>query len=90
MWAWGAGSYGQLGNSAATTPLKVNLAGVRSVAAGGAHDLVVTTDGATWAWGDNNTGQLGDGCVCVKTCATAVAGGYVHSLVAMADGAIRA
>ena len=47
LWAWGAGSYGQLGNTVAgntaTTPLKVNLAGVRSVAAGGTHALAVTT-----------------------------------------------
>ena len=104
LWAWGAGSYGQIGNTAAgntqATPLKVNLAAVKSVAAGGTHALAVTSDGAIWAWGNNNTGQLGDGGACGKTCtnpvkvaaltgATAVAGGYVHSLVALADGTMR-
>ena len=80
--------------------MKVNLSGVKSVGAGGTHALALTVDGAAWAWGNNNTGQLGDGGVCGKTCptpvkvttltgATALTGGYVHSLAVIGDGTAR-
>ena len=76
LWAWGDDAYGQIGNTASArtqaTPLKVNLAGVKSVGAGGTHALALTSDGTAWAWGNNNTGQLGDGGVRGKTCPTPV------------------
>ena len=105
LWAWGDNSYGQMGNPNAghtqDSPIQVNLTGVTQVAAGGTHVLALTSDGTAWGWGNDNTGQLGDGGACGKTCdtpvkitgltnATALGGGYVHSLAALSDGTMRA
>jgi RHS repeat-associated protein len=77
--------------------LVTGLPTVKMLAAGGAHALALTTRGQVFGWGDDNTGQVGvPGAACVdenpKTCvspqlidgvtASAIAGGYVHSLIA--------
>ena len=41
--------------------MQVMSGGVKAVAAGRYHSLVVTQDGGTWATGWNKYGQLGDG-----------------------------
>jgi alpha-tubulin suppressor-like RCC1 family protein len=70
------------------------LSGVSAVADGGQHALALRVNGTLEAWGWNQDGQLGNGststtgCVCVPSAApvdglggaTAVAGGYFHSL----------
>ena len=63
--AWGENEWGQLGNGTTTnsnTPVQVsNLSGVKDIAGGGHHSLVLKSDGTVWAWGRNNYGQLGNG-----------------------------
>lgn len=67
VWAWGASSKGQLGRDLSATPLPPAPAIVRvardikSIAAGGYHNLALTADGALLAWGLNGDGQLGIG-----------------------------
>ena len=43
------------------TQLHIVHTGVRAVATGGKHSLVLRTDGTVWVTGDNSFGQLGDG-----------------------------
>jgi alpha-tubulin suppressor-like RCC1 family protein len=68
--AWGANTYGQLGNGSTTqsiNPVLVNTAGVLAgkavvaVMAGGSHNLALCSDGVLAAWGYNYTGSLGNG-----------------------------
>ena len=67
--AWGDNSHGQLGNGTTTstaTPVTVHVtvpgAGrVKSMFAGCAHSLALTTKGKVLAWGYNAFGQLGNG-----------------------------
>ena len=68
--AWGANTYGQLGNNSTTNsnvPVLVNQAGVLAgktvvkVSAGGYSSLALCSDGTVAAWGYNNYGQLGNG-----------------------------
>src|SRR3546814_8503436 len=59
----GNDSYGQLcdgGTTTQRTPVKT-LAGVRDVALGGKHSLILKTDDSLWACGSNEFGQLGNG-----------------------------
>lgn len=67
--AFGAGTYGQLGNNAtgnSAAPVAVDTSGVLAgksvtrVTAGGSHSCVVA-DGKAYCWGRNDIGQLGDG-----------------------------
>jgi alpha-tubulin suppressor-like RCC1 family protein len=68
-YAWGANSYGQLGNngtSNSSLPTSVLSSGalsgkcVVSVAAGSFHSLALCADGTLAAWGRNDFGQLGN------------------------------
>lgn len=63
--AWGANSFGQLGDGTTVlrrTPTRVGTASTWvQVAAGSAHTLAVRADGTLWSWGYNFYGQLGDG-----------------------------
>ena len=69
VWAWGANSYGQLGDGSTTSrnrPARVNLAPlngstVMAIAVGQYHSLALDDQGRLWAWGTNSYGQLGDG-----------------------------
>jgi alpha-tubulin suppressor-like RCC1 family protein len=68
--AWGANTYGQLGNNnpkrSSSVPVLVTQTGVLagktvvSVAASHSHSLALCTDGTIAAWGRNNCGQLGN------------------------------
>ena len=65
---WGANSSGQLGNQKTTNsaaPVLIEgLSGtVSTLAAGGAHTCVLTTDTGVQCWGANASGQLGDGTI---------------------------
>jgi hypothetical protein len=68
LWAWGLGSYGQLGLGDTNKRLVPTLVGaeemfggskVRTVACGDAHTLAVTEAGELWAWGLGVQGRLG-------------------------------
>jgi hypothetical protein len=68
LWAWGMGSYGQLGLGDTNKRLVPTLVGaeemfggskVRTVACGDAHTLAVTEAGELWAWGLGVKGRLG-------------------------------
>jgi alpha-tubulin suppressor-like RCC1 family protein len=93
VWAWGAGTDGQLGNggfSDSNVPVPVlGLTGVIAIAGGLKHSLALKNDGTVWAWGDNSLGQLGnpvDGKSAVPVQvltlagATAIAAGFEHSM----------
>lgn len=73
VWAWGAGSAGQLGKGTTADgwlPAQVKdaagtgyLSGVTSIAVngtGGVTVLAVASDGTAWAWGDGTYGKLGN------------------------------
>jgi alpha-tubulin suppressor-like RCC1 family protein len=68
-YAWGANSYGQLGNNGtgnSSLPTSVLGSGALSgktvvaVSAGSFHSLALCADGTLVAWGRNDLGQLGD------------------------------
>ncbi|MDR3278134.1 MAG: hypothetical protein LBT12_05115 [Oscillospiraceae bacterium] len=63
LWAWGANTYGQLGDASRGERLKpVQITtGVREISAGGDASAAVKTDGTLYLWGFNNYGQIGDG-----------------------------
>ena len=105
--SWGKNYNGDLGNGSTTNsdvPVKVSLpAGtkVTAVAAGGEHNLAVTSTGAVLAWGYNADGQLGNGGTGASnvpvnvnlptgTTVTAVAAGALHSLAVTSTGAVLA
>jgi len=66
VWSWGSNGYGQLGANNNTvynrnTPDQVDgITNVVSLAAGGNHTVVVTSDGMVYGWGSNGNGQLGN------------------------------
>ncbi len=67
VWAWGMGTYGQLGNggnSVQPTPVAVTASWgsntIIAIAAGGTHSLALDNTGKVWSWGQDNNGQLGD------------------------------
>ncbi|MDX6227727.1 MAG: hypothetical protein QOI76_1117 [Frankiales bacterium] len=65
VWAWGAGSMGQLGNGGTAlskVPVQVTgLTGAISIAGGTNSGYAVLADGTVRAWGDNAYGGLGNG-----------------------------
>ena len=69
LWAWGANSFGQLGNgnNNNTTPSNYIPAQIgtasnwKTVSAGSNFNIAIKTDGTLWAWGLNGIGNLGDG-----------------------------
>lgn len=65
VWATGDNQQGQLGDGTTvgkSTPVQVSgLTAVRTVAAGGAHSLAVTTAGLVYTWGSNSYGGIGNG-----------------------------
>ena len=68
VYAWGTGTYGQLGNGTTTgtqtTPVTVSLpAGVtaKAIAAGNVVAYAIGSDGNVYAWGSGVNGALGNG-----------------------------
>jgi hypothetical protein len=99
VWAWGANFDGQLGDNTTTNravPVQVVgpggtgfLAGVSSVAGGGAHTVAVKADGTVWCWGKNDSGQIGDRAMANSTVPVQVlqSAGGVPFLASAARGA---
>jgi alpha-tubulin suppressor-like RCC1 family protein len=87
-----------------STPVAVSLPSgttVTAIGAGSNHSLAVTSTGQVLAWGFNNAGQLGTGTTLPSTTpvlvslpngtsASAVAGGYSHSLALTSTGQVLA
>ena len=97
VWAWGAGAYGQLGNSTNGTgnsavPIQVSVIGaspnspIAQIAAGGYHGLALDTTGAVWTWGYNNDYQLGLGGSSTTNGLTPAKISSLTSIVAVAGG----
>jgi alpha-tubulin suppressor-like RCC1 family protein len=92
VWAWGANTYGQLGDGTTTTqtgPVQVpGLTGVTAIAAGSYASYAIGSDGASsgviWAWGRNDLGQLGDGSTLTRTRPVVV--GALSSVKAVSAG----
>jgi alpha-tubulin suppressor-like RCC1 family protein len=68
VFAWGAGTWGQLGNSShrmqqepkeVRGPLSRHC--IKAIACGDCHSMAVTEDGVLFAWGAGSCGQLGTG-----------------------------
>ena len=102
---FGYNNYGQLGinlfNGARNTPIQVFgiSSSASAVACGNYHTAVLLADGTVRVFGDNTTGQLGVNDTAsrqtpvqvfgISSSATAVACGYVHTAVLIADGTVR-
>jgi alpha-tubulin suppressor-like RCC1 family protein len=102
---WGDDGCGQLGDGDTQhhySPVRalLGLSGIKAIAPGSDHTLVLLTNGTVRALGCNGYGQLGDGTIYnVKTSpvrvkglsgVTAIAAGLVHSLAVLGDGTVRA
>ncbi len=77
VWAWGYGSWGQLGDGNTadkSVPVQViedidpttgkparYFGDVTAIAGGVNHTVALKKDGTVWAWGYNSNGELGDG-----------------------------
>ena len=64
LWAWGSGSYGQLGQNTPSgteysSPRQIPGTTWSKVASRGFGVFAMKTDGTMWAWGRNHYGQLG-------------------------------
>jgi alpha-tubulin suppressor-like RCC1 family protein len=101
LWACGSNTYGQLGDgttSVRRSPVQILAAGVRAIAAGGRHSLILKTDGSLLACGNNSSGQLGDDTTTGRrtpvenpvTDVAAISAGASHSLMVKADGSLWA
>lgn len=97
LWSTGTNHYGQLGDNRLLQRLvPYTLAtGVKSVAAGISHTLVLKSDGTLWASGLNTYGQLGDGSTVHRSSPVQVAAGVQtiaaggnHSLFLKTDGSL--
>ena len=81
VWAWGAGSHGQLGNGlppsnpdlpplpylGSPSPVPaLGLSNIVSVAAGFYHSLALSADGSVWGWGPDWTDPLKNGSTAVQ------------------------
>lgn len=64
VWAWGDGTYGELGNGTrndSTIPVQVdNLSNIVAID-GGVDGYALDSSGHVWAWGANLDGSLGNG-----------------------------
>jgi alpha-tubulin suppressor-like RCC1 family protein len=77
---WGAGTQGQLGNSAsASSSNPVAVTGITTAvglsAGSSAHECAIDAGGLAKCWGDNSRGQLGDGTTIRRNQPVAVFGG---------------
>ncbi len=100
VWAWGANSFGGLGDGTHTSrssPVQVlgpggsgTLSRVQAVSAGQYHSLALKTDGTVWAWGGDVSGQLGNNSTTSTTAPVQVVGvggsGTLGGIIAIAAG----
>jgi alpha-tubulin suppressor-like RCC1 family protein len=104
--AWGADTYGQLGNGfsgneyGTKVPIPVSgLSGAKSVAAGEGSGFALMENGTVMGWGNNGAGELGDGTITQRDVPVAVSGlsgvsaiaaGESHTLALLSNGTVDA
>ncbi len=105
LWAWGQGTYGQLGDGTAikrSSPVQIGSltdwaqcnCGVAAV-----HSIAIKTDGTLWTWGFGGSGRLGDGTTVTKSSPVQIGaltdwasfhGGGGHTLAVKTNGELWA
>ncbi|MBI5207101.1 MAG: Ig-like domain-containing protein, partial [Candidatus Firestonebacteria bacterium] len=104
VWTWGNNDFGQAGYDTTikvnSTPVKVSgLIGVKAIAGGAWHSIVLKHDGTVWTWGNNSYGQLGNNTtigsytpvqVSGLTGVIAIAAGGWHNLALKSDSTVWA
>ncbi|MDB5106413.1 MAG: Branched-chain amino acid transporter, amino acid-binding protein, partial [Fibrobacteres bacterium] len=100
LWGMGLNTSGQLGdgttlNRASPVLIPVGPAGVRSVAAGQTHSLLLKGDGTLWSTGANTHGELGNGTTSnrptfgqILSGVSGMAAGVDHTLIVKSDGSL--
>ncbi|MDT4953778.1 MAG: hypothetical protein QOJ02_1916 [Acidobacteriota bacterium] len=102
-WAWGANSYGKLGDGTSDTmrtspTLVAGTTNIRAISARSNHVIALRNDNSIWTWGINDFGQLGLGAsdalahptpsqVTNLAAASAAAGGG-HTLISQLGGPV--
>ena len=86
LYAWGDNNFGELGNGTMTgssVPVAVAAGAIppgttiSQIAAGGFHNLALSSTGQLYAWGDNLDGELGNGTTTGWSVPVAVAAGAI-------------
>jgi hypothetical protein len=101
VWACGNNGRGQLGdgsNTTRTTPVPIEISGVKAISAGYSFSFFLKTDGTVWACGDNNVSRLGDGTSIDRVYpvqvqisdVSAISAGVWHSLFLKNNGSVWA
>jgi Alpha-tubulin suppressor and related RCC1 domain-containing proteins len=103
LWACGYNGVGELGvgdtiDRWTPVPVPAMSSGVKSIAAGGFHSLILKTDGTLWTCGWNGEGNLGDGTTIdrhspvqiMTNVQNMVAGYYDITLIVKTDGSLWA
>ena len=91
--AWGANTWGQLGNGTtinSSAPVPVSLPSgttVTAIAGGSAHSLALTSTGQVFAWGNNAYGQIGNGTITNSSTPVPVSLSSGTTVTAIAGGA---
>jgi len=93
-WAWGANSYGRLGDNTTvskSSPVQVagGIVNWKQVTAG-QHSLGVRANGTLYAWGPASAGQLGDNSNVPKSSPVLVAGGFTDWVSTVANSTFQA
>jgi alpha-tubulin suppressor-like RCC1 family protein len=89
LFAWGANSNGQLGDSTTvdkSSPILVSgpvNTSWSSVSSGSQHSLAIATTGRLYAWGSNTSGQLGDNTLTAVSSPILVSGPAATSWIAV-------
>jgi alpha-tubulin suppressor-like RCC1 family protein len=97
-WAWGANTYGRLGDNTTTSRLSpVSVVGgftdwvqlsasIGTTSTNNAHSLGLRANGTIWGWGLNSSGQIGDETITSRLSPVSVVGGFTDWVQVSAGG----